>query len=320
MLWNRPMFISLLLSLFAVIVNSKYRGPPDAIKMITVRGSGESDAVIEFNAFEVDTKSYKIEFVDVHDGKSMFNTVKEYRDPFRSNHIFFVKGLEPNKTYIIRVFAINEHGQSPPSPDIIFSLKDSSWPKGISDSNSRPMSPHQPIVEYMLRNRVKVTWTWTDLYDIYEFVRNRASQFGNNWNKSPAEYVIRYGDNKNTSLWTTRKTNEKWIILDDLKKDTHYSAYVLSKKDNLTSLVPFIFPISLEEDMTGLPEPVIRIESAFKKEVFTPGDPMTITCSIPPNSNMLKIDMELTVGERDEFLSKFITSNRQTLLISQYGN
>ncbi|EGT34154.1 hypothetical protein CAEBREN_00720 [Caenorhabditis brenneri] len=126
--------------------------------------------------------------------------------------------------------------------------------------------------------------------------------FDRDESESPIEFVVRYGDNKNTSLWNTRKTNNTWIILDDLKTDTTYSAYVIAKKDNLTSESPFIFPISLDEDMTGLPEPVITIESAFKKEVFTPGDPMTITCSIPPNLYMIEIIMELTMGERDEFL------------------
>ncbi|EGT47414.1 hypothetical protein CAEBREN_17477 [Caenorhabditis brenneri] len=128
--------------------------------------------------------------------------------------------------------------------------------------------------------------------------------------------------------FATKKTNETWIILDDLKEDTQYYAFVVAKRDNLTSEIHYTFHFSLNESWTGLSEPDITIESVFKKEVFTPGDPMTIKCSFLPNSNLFHFhyDMELTVGERVESLSdqlpkdKLITPNRQTFIISQRAN
>ncbi|EGT34164.1 hypothetical protein CAEBREN_00621 [Caenorhabditis brenneri] len=307
---NQFMFILFAILRFAVIVNSIYRGPPDAVKMITVHsdcGFGYRYAFLDWDAFEVDTKSYKIEMIGVHGEKSI--TVEQYSFGERSQVNGLVDGLEPNGTYIVRVFAVNEYGQSPPSPDIIFSQNDSGCSMfdtdgfgclyGPSNCVSRPKSPRDPIVEYMLGNRVNVTWTWMD--SNYIFLKEMLR--GSSWSESPVEFIIRYGDNKNTSLWNTRKTNNTWIILDDLKKDAQYSAYVITKNNNLTSRSPIIFPISLDKDMTGLPEPVITIESAFEKEVFTPGDPMTITCSIPPNANVLHIDIDLTVGKGDEILS-----------------
>ncbi|EGT47416.1 hypothetical protein CAEBREN_02598 [Caenorhabditis brenneri] len=288
MTWNRPMLLSLVLLLLAVTVNSKYRGPPDAVKMINVRRFRWM-AIIEWDVFEVDKKSYKIEFVGIHDGKSITETVEKSLDPFNSHYSGDVNDLEPNETYIVRVFAVNEHGQSPPSPHIILSQDDAGYPNWISAIDSRPLSPRELSVEYILGNRVKVTW---------KDVQGPVWGVSENEIPSPTEFIIRYGDSKNTSLWNTRKTDDTWIILDDLKKDTQYCAYVVAKKDNLTSSCPSVFPISLDEDMTGLPKPVITIVSAFKKEVFTTGDPMTIKCSIPPNSNLHKIDMELTIGER----------------------
>ncbi|EGT50947.1 hypothetical protein CAEBREN_28647 [Caenorhabditis brenneri] len=270
MSWN--LFILFFILSFAGTVDSEYLGVPNAIKDFEVSEScGESCAKVIWRSFETDTVSFKVEFVPVHDGESFFvyanGSINEewtfFGTPsFTKEFSAQVKGLKLNETYIVRVFAVNEQGQSPPSPAVIFSLD--SHPVPVQDRHFLPNAPQKLGLSLDFTNGTKVTW---------EKVKYREDQ---TYTMSPIEYIIRYGDNKNTSLWKELKTNETWIVLDDLKNGTVYSAYVVAQEENRTSNRSYTIPIMPGEDMTGLPEPVLTIEPADKNGVFAPGDSITL--------------------------------------------
>ncbi|CAB3406450.1 unnamed protein product [Caenorhabditis bovis] len=243
---------------------------PAAVRSLEVTSITKDSATISWEDIESNIVAFRIQLFDKNGG--LVKSVNSSADIYR----FW--DLDPQTEYKARVIAINLEGEGPPSWNITFTTK----PAQVYEAD-RPLAPEGLRVAWNSGPRVNVTW-------------NRVTTRRNDDPITGAvEYTVYFLDTEQSTTWTTLRTNETWVVMRDLRKDALYYVYVTAKEDNKTSRSSSIITILAQQDKFGLPEPTITIQPDHKDGIYSPGDKLTINCSLP-NIKEKHLNIDLTVG------------------------